>query len=1492
VGSDIAFAPGAYQPGTAEGQKLLGHELAHVVQQSSQPPILQGKGLSGDSPEQEADRAAEAALSGEPVPPLTPIGESVQRQAAPSVPTAPAQLPKNPNAQPGELDLGKGMLDASTLRIQESGRVTARLGNLAVGEVELVQSQAGYSTKGNGSAIPLTLSSLGGLLAGKLMLVVRIQDNVITGYATPGKPGPARPRDDSALMGALTQAPEALGLTGLSKLGMKSLQNELQDGVLKLGTDSVDFTLSGFVTGSGQLHLDNDQMRFQGQAEVKLPGGSGGKLQVNWSPENGLAGETHLEVSLGKLSGGADARLSQGVLDIQGTAKYSGDRLQGTITLLATDEATARDITTVAPQAGGLPTSGGGGAAGAGAAAAPGASAPQAQPGPRAFCGWGELDFSLTEWLTGQVKVVVGSTGEATVRGEIAPPKEIILFEQKDWTKSLVKAEARAMYGIPVVGNVFVFANVGLEALASIGPGKLYNIKMSGQYSTDKRVDKELSLQASLNIPAFAGLRLRAEGGAGLEVLDHDVKLGVGIWALGGVRGYVEATPTIGYREKGGAPGEFYIKGHLDLAAQPFLALGGDLFIEVDSPFWSPLPDDKWTWPLGSLEYPLPGEFGLGAEVEHVLGSKQWPEIQLSEVEFDSSKFMSDLVSGGVPGRSKAGEDTKPGKWNDGGAGGAAAGGKGAGAKGASGANKGAAAGPKKAAVGGDKKGAGAKPSKGKGAEAKPGKDKPGKGKEKGGGAPGQVGESVSFSAKGQSYRLWVQVKGKSATLLVAKPQQNASAWIAAQENKLGNLPRDEKAQAHSLGGQARSLAASIDRQADRVAAGTGDKAGLQKANEQVKRDEHRLAGLLRQLAEFSGGEKGELTIGEPVAFHEGGKSHKLYFVRKGDDAVLMVASTPMTVRQRLIDFRSRLKGRTKGVGFFPDDQRRNKALTLLAQAEGFTSGLDAEADRLVRDHLRAKEAAPPSKENAQIVGKERSLASILEELYELFGENEGDDTFNMRAQYAGAAGHGELSLKPRSEEGKTVYVMVSGPLVWRTSGADRGRLVQELQALRQEFAEGPMQKLLPPSEPLRTHLDAVEQAAVQTQELLGSYLKSTRKNKTLPRDEVQAGLNKAAAAASQVARFKRVGAGELVERAVTAFASEKKTGEPVAPTKAVFEVAATLRRRIAEAGERVKQKEAEAQAQQEEAATQAGSEAVPTTEALQEVLQAQAPVKKGRKKKSQKVTPTDELKPAEPSQVEQEAQATTGTSPTAQNSGRKSTRGKKAAVYPGIPEDLQAAQKPSKKMGATINPAVVVSSKGPFVPSMGTYEEIQVGIRKAGGAFATDLLQVLHGLRQPTWLGKRNPERVDFKYTFKYVNKSGKEVEKTVSKERGQFLAELSVLFHVEMGRATAAWLFLVPRLLAANTAEEAAAAFTEDVFPHAMKGFMKEYRKQSSSLFDKASVTLFEDIQIKFRKEYGFEQGRHVFLEPKDIKVALAILREKMSELYDRATVKEESK
>src|SRR5438093_1624441 len=57
VGRDILFARDAWAPGTAEGSRVLTHELAHVAQNARGAPP-EGVSRPGDASEIEADRIA------------------------------------------------------------------------------------------------------------------------------------------------------------------------------------------------------------------------------------------------------------------------------------------------------------------------------------------------------------------------------------------------------------------------------------------------------------------------------------------------------------------------------------------------------------------------------------------------------------------------------------------------------------------------------------------------------------------------------------------------------------------------------------------------------------------------------------------------------------------------------------------------------------------------------------------------------------------------------------------------------------------------------------------------------------------------------------------------------------------------------------------------------------------------------------------------------------------------------------------------------------------------------------------------------------------------------------------------------------------------------------------------------------------------------------------------------------------------------------------
>jgi hypothetical protein len=66
TGNDIFFREGAYNPGSGDGQRLISHELTHVVQQGGSVPGAQGKMTVNDPNDQfeaEADSVADTIMN-------------------------------------------------------------------------------------------------------------------------------------------------------------------------------------------------------------------------------------------------------------------------------------------------------------------------------------------------------------------------------------------------------------------------------------------------------------------------------------------------------------------------------------------------------------------------------------------------------------------------------------------------------------------------------------------------------------------------------------------------------------------------------------------------------------------------------------------------------------------------------------------------------------------------------------------------------------------------------------------------------------------------------------------------------------------------------------------------------------------------------------------------------------------------------------------------------------------------------------------------------------------------------------------------------------------------------------------------------------------------------------------------------------------------------------------------------------------------------------
>jgi hypothetical protein len=82
VGPHLVFGAGRYAPGSADGNRLIAHELAHVVQGRGAASVIQPKleiGPADDPAEREADAAARAVMDGGPAGFLAPGGAALRR---------------------------------------------------------------------------------------------------------------------------------------------------------------------------------------------------------------------------------------------------------------------------------------------------------------------------------------------------------------------------------------------------------------------------------------------------------------------------------------------------------------------------------------------------------------------------------------------------------------------------------------------------------------------------------------------------------------------------------------------------------------------------------------------------------------------------------------------------------------------------------------------------------------------------------------------------------------------------------------------------------------------------------------------------------------------------------------------------------------------------------------------------------------------------------------------------------------------------------------------------------------------------------------------------------------------------------------------------------------------------------------------------------------------------------------------------------------------
>lgn len=726
LGHHIYFGAGQFAPETDEGERLLRHELTHVIQHARGELRGQGRAelLSPSSSAEVEARAAEAPpprahrrashapdwaggdldltdehsyVPGAPVRQVTASSSSSSSQPtgsrARAMPdwaggsSAPVPAPAPLAMRAATAPAATGAKPAAALatvvnltgtfappsdvaaHLEKAGEagagVKVRLAGVTQTAIIQVKKANGRYVTVEDSPQVVPLSHPLFAYAGKLAPVLRVRigngaPDGITGYLTTATAA----TDSGALQKLLATDLSALGLRGfvVPKL---TLSNSFSNGILDFGLGAgVGFSLGGWVNGELTLGLSNSKLDFAAKAAIHARGLQEAEITFSRNAKGAITGSATIGVALGEnFTGKVNATYQNGDISLRGELGYHSEKLSGKLSVMLADEAEAEAMVRAELPADAVLPAGGAPAAG-GKGAAPG-------KGKRGIAGAGTLDFAFTEWLTGAAKVVYGPSGHLTVVGKIAPPKQLDLMKTPKGVNIPILPEVKieACYGLPYIANVHVGIGVALNASAGLGPIYMTDLALDGIYSTDPKVLNKFSITGTLRAQADAGLTLTLKGYAGLTVLGHSVNFGAEVIGKAGVKAYAEARSTLGYREKAapksGKKGEYYLQGHLEMAAQPALSLGGNLFIELDSPWWSPAPDKRWTWPLGSLEYPLPGQFGIGADVDYVVGSGQFPDVKLTKPSFDASKFVDSMMSSNLPQRTaKAGKQEKQGTWS------------------------------------------------------------------------------------------------------------------------------------------------------------------------------------------------------------------------------------------------------------------------------------------------------------------------------------------------------------------------------------------------------------------------------------------------------------------------------------------------------------------------------------------------------------------------------------------------------------------------------------------------------------------------------------------------------------------------------------------------------------------------------------------------------------------------------------------------------------
>ncbi len=645
-GNDIYFNQGQYNPETKAGKHLLAHELTHTVQQ----------GASGDVQRkctkcQEEDRVQRMPMLPTPMLPLAkPSSEPEDKANDPNCIAVPAKQKGEPETyvcKPMEtIDLISGTAtpsEAMLTWLKKKGRkgdtIDVKFGKYAKGQM-MLRSHDGktITTVGKGHhAILANISYLNPLkkIGIDPALAIQVKKNAVSGYLAATQGGEIMGGKGSIFEWMRKNATK-FGWDGIEVMSGQ-VNNAIEAGGFRMEVTGIPVRVGGFLDGQVEkFGMFNDRFSFAISANVNVPLLTPTSLNIERSENGELSGGVKTGFTISRLSGEVDVKYKKGLVDITGTIGYHDEHFDGNLTIMLTDYESAMNLafSRLDPEK---------------IAAMSEVISSSNKPGGRALAGHGTLDFELNEHFKGKVEVIVDGEGYITVIGKWAPDTRVALFDglkpEKPYEKPLFAKDFE--YGIPYLASFGIGVKIDLFATWGVNPAYLHNLHISGVYSTNPRLqNNRWTIGANLNISAFAeaGIKVFIFGFA--KLLGHSVQVGLNMIAAAGIKGYLDSGIELGLRpsKKKKGESEYFISGKVVMAAQPYIRLGSEFAVALDSPWWSPVPDKTWSWPLGELFFPIAGSLGIQMDIDHAIGSGEWPTVDFKPHSFDPEHFMEAIT--------------------------------------------------------------------------------------------------------------------------------------------------------------------------------------------------------------------------------------------------------------------------------------------------------------------------------------------------------------------------------------------------------------------------------------------------------------------------------------------------------------------------------------------------------------------------------------------------------------------------------------------------------------------------------------------------------------------------------------------------------------------------------------------------------------------------------------------------------------------------------